>query len=51
MSSAWPFVYKIANQSLAGLKTHAGHEVVLSGDMKDDTITVSNIEMPKDTKK
>jgi hypothetical protein len=44
-------VYKIANQSFAGLKTHAGHEVVLSGDMKDDTITVAKIEMPKETKK
>jgi hypothetical protein len=40
-------VYKIANQDFAGLKTHAGHEVVLSGDMKDDTVTVTKIEMPK----
>jgi hypothetical protein len=39
-------VYKIANQDYAGLKTHAGHEVVLSGDMKDDTITVTKIVMP-----
>ncbi|OFW03230.1 MAG: hypothetical protein A3H96_19200 [Acidobacteria bacterium RIFCSPLOWO2_02_FULL_67_36] len=44
-------VYKISNQDFAGLKTHAGHEVVLSGDMKDDAITVSKIEMPKETKK
>ena len=43
-------VYKIANQSFAGLKTHAGQEVVLSGAMKDDTITVNKIaakETPK----
>ena len=40
-------VYKIANQDFAGLKTHAAHEVVLTGEMKDDTITVSKIEMPK----
>jgi hypothetical protein len=39
-------VYKIANQDFAGLKTHAGHKVALTGDMKDDTITVSKIEMP-----
>jgi hypothetical protein len=44
-------VYKIANQSFAGLKTHAGHEVVLSGDMKEDTITVSKIVMPAAPKK
>jgi hypothetical protein len=43
-------VYKIANQNFAGLKTHAGHEVVLTGDMKDDTVTVSKIEMPKEKK-
>ena len=42
---------KIANQSFAGLKTHAGHEVMLTGDMKGDTITVSKIEMPKADKK
>lgn len=43
-------VYKIANQDFAGLKTHAGHEVVLTGDMKEDTVTVSKIEMPKSKK-
>ena len=42
---------KIANQTFAGLKTHAGHEVVLTGDMKNDAITVSKIEMPKAEKK
>jgi hypothetical protein len=40
-------VYKIDNQTFAGLKTHAGHDVVLSGDMKGDTITVTKIDMPK----
>ena len=43
-------VYKIANQDFAGLKTHAAHEVILTGEMKDDTITVSKIEMPKSEK-
>ena len=38
--------YKIANQDFAGLKDHAGHKVVLSGEMKDDSVTVSKIEMP-----
>ena len=42
---------KIANQKFAGLKTHAGHQVTLTGDMKDDAITVSKIEMPKAEKK
>ena len=37
----------IANQSFAALKTHAGHEVMLTGDLKDGKITVSKIEMPK----
>jgi hypothetical protein len=39
-------VYKIANQSHADLKTHAGHSVKLNGDLKGDTITVSKIVMP-----
>ena len=38
-------VYKIANQELALLQVHAGHTVQLTGDMKGDTITVSNITM------
>jgi hypothetical protein len=38
-------VYKIANQELALLPVHAGHTVQLTGDMKGDTITVSNITM------
>ena len=44
-------VYKIANQDFAGLKTHAGHEVNVTGTVKDDTLTVSKIEMPAAEKK
>jgi hypothetical protein len=40
-------VLKIANQSFSGLKTHAGHEVTVTGELKDNAITVSKIEMPK----
>jgi hypothetical protein len=39
--------YKISNQAFADLKSHAGHEVLVTGVMKDDAITVSKIEMPK----
>ena len=39
-------VYKIANQDFAGLKTHAGHEVTVTGETKDDTVTITKIEMP-----
>jgi uncharacterized protein YdeI (BOF family) len=42
--------YKIENQDFAGLKTHAGHNVALTGEMKGDTITVSKIEMPAKSK-
>ena len=42
---------KIANQSFAGLKAHAAHEVMLTGEIKDDAIVVSKIEMPKAEKK
>ena len=41
----------IANQSFAALKDHAGHEVMLTGEMKDGKIVVSKIEMPKAEKK
>ena len=45
-------VYTIANQKFDGLKTHAGHQVNLTGEVKGDTITVTKIEMPKtDAKK
>ncbi|HXW05151.1 MAG TPA: hypothetical protein VD833_07965 [Vicinamibacterales bacterium] len=40
-------VYQIANQDFAGLKTHAAHEVLLTGEMKSDTITVAKIETPE----
>ena len=40
-------VYQIADQSSKDLATHAGHTVVLAGSMKDDTVTVSKIDMPK----
>jgi hypothetical protein len=44
-------VYQIANQKDPALATHAGHTVLLTGEMKGDTITVSKIEMPKADKK
>ena len=44
-------VYQIADQKNADLATHAGHTVLLTGEMKGDTITVSKIEMPKTEKK
>lgn len=43
-------VYKIKNQDFAGLKTHAGDLVVLTGDMNDDTVTVTNIAVPEPKK-
>ena len=39
-------VYKIANQDFAGLKAHAGHDVTITADAKDDTVTITKIEMP-----
>jgi hypothetical protein len=36
-------VYQIANQDFAGLPDHAGQSVSLTGEMKGDTITVSQI--------
>lgn len=40
-------VYPIANQDLADVKTHAGHNVKITGDLGSDekTITVSKVEM------
>jgi hypothetical protein len=38
-------VFKIANQDLPLLQVHAGHTVQLTGEMKGDTITVSDITM------
>lgn len=37
--------YEIANQDFADLKDHGGHKVKLTGDVKDNSITVSKIEM------
>jgi len=39
--------YQIANQSFADLKAHGGHSVALTGEMKDDSITVSKIAAAK----
>jgi hypothetical protein len=39
-------IYKLANRA-GDLKTHAGHTVNLTGEVKKDTIAVSKIEMPK----
>lgn len=44
-------VIKIANQSFADLKVHAGHVVNLSGEMKGDAITVAKIEPVKPPEK
>jgi hypothetical protein len=44
-------VYQIADQKDKALATHAGHTVLLSGDVKGDTVTVAKIEMPKEEKK
>jgi hypothetical protein len=38
-------VLKIANQDNKDLATHAGHTVKMTGELKDDTITVTKIEM------
>jgi len=38
-------VYQIANQDLAALKTHAGHKVTMTGELKGDSLTVTKIEM------
>lgn len=44
-------VYQIADQKDKALVTHAGHTVLLSGELKGDTIAVSKVEMPKTEKK
>ena len=43
-------VYAIANQDNKDLATHASHTVILTGELKGDTITVSKVEMPKGSK-
>lgn len=44
-------IHPIANQDFAALKTHAGQEVMLTGDMKNDKLVVSKIEPAKAEKK
>jgi Prolipoprotein diacylglyceryl transferase len=44
-------VFQIADQKDKALATHAGHTVLLTGELKGDTVTVSKIEMPKAEKK
>jgi hypothetical protein len=39
-------MFQIANQDLEDLKTHAGHVVLVTGELKGETITVSKIVMP-----
>ena len=39
-------VFQLTNHD-ADLRTHAGHTVVLTGELKGDTIKVATIEMPK----
>jgi hypothetical protein len=38
-------VYQIANQNNPALAEHAGHAVKLTGELKDNAISVSKIEM------
>ncbi len=40
-------IYKIADQKMADITTHAGHKVELTGTMKGDTITVTKVTMLK----
>ena len=40
-------VFQIADQKDKALTMHAGHTVLLTGELKGDTITVSKIDMPK----
>jgi hypothetical protein len=39
-------VYQIANQNSKQIATHAGHEVELTGSIKGDVITASQLKMP-----
>ena len=38
-------IFKLADQKLPALETHAGHRVEIVGTMKGDTITVSKVTM------
>ena len=40
-------VYQVADTKDKALVTYAGHTVLLTGELKGDTVTVSKIEMPK----
>jgi hypothetical protein len=42
-------VYQLTNHD-ADLRTHAGHTVILTGELKGDSIRVSKIEMPTPSK-
>ena len=39
-------VYQLANQNSKQIATHAGHEVELTGSMKGDVITATELKMP-----
>lgn len=39
-------LFQIANQDLEDLKTHAGHMVTVTGELKGQSITVSKIVQP-----
>jgi len=43
-------LYQIANQDFADLKAHAGHAVTVTGELKGQTITVSQIAMGESQK-
>jgi hypothetical protein len=43
-------VYKIANQDLEALKEFAGQEVMVTGEVQDETITVTKVEKSKPAK-
>jgi hypothetical protein len=42
-------VYQLTNRD-ADLRTHAGHTVTVTGELKGDAIRVSNIAMPTPSK-
>jgi len=44
-------VYQLANQSSKQIAAHAGHEVELTGSLKGDTITATELKMPAAVKK
>lgn len=44
-------VYQIANQNSKQIASHAGHDVELTGTIKGDVITASELKMPAADKK